>query len=194
MRRFERARSGKQVLVALVLIALPLAGLSWCGCVGYRQLVHKGNDTYLVGGTSFLIFGVSWIRKCEERVLPSGRAWLYCYQMDVVEEGAGVQVDAHTSEGMEPKPIAPSAPRSGSQITRTATSQPAPAGEGDTVYWQTKCNNLVVTNKNLNGFAEKKKLMGVCLKRCEGGASFRLMACLRKANTEKDYQKCGELL
>ncbi len=95
----------------------------------------------------------------------------------------------HASERTTPKA---SKPRPASKRTGTAKAQPP--NEEDAVYWQTKCNNLVVTNESVGGFAEKKKLMGVCLKRCKRGSSLRLMSCLREANTEEDYEKCGELL
>ena len=72
-------------MVALTLAVVLLAGLSWSGCITYNGISRDGKDIYLVGSTSYLIFGENWVRKCEERLLPDKRTGLRCYEMPVEE-------------------------------------------------------------------------------------------------------------
>jgi len=73
------------------------------------------------------------------------------------------------------------------------TGKTPPAEKEDTVFWQTKCNNLAVSIKTVKGFAEKKRLMKACEKKCEAGV-LSLRACLRRASSEEEFQKCGRHL
>ena len=79
-----------------------------------------------------------------------------------------------------------------SPSTGTATSQPEEKKNAD--YWQTKCNAVVMTLKDVTGGSERKKLLRTCQRKCRAGSSMALQSCVRDAKSEEEYRKCGELL
>ena len=79
-----------RMLVTLALGAMLLAGLSQSGCVTYSGISRSGDDVYLVGSTSYLIFGKNWVKKCTEGYMGQNRTGLSCQELPIHEVGPEV--------------------------------------------------------------------------------------------------------